>query len=202
MIKQSITVLLFLGLTACATKPMDSSAGFLSDVSINNNSPLSENVSVEEIRGGKEKQAFGALYAFQVTDESLNSSLKESLEQNGMLSKGSGDYLISAEIIKIKTPAIGVNFKVESEVRYRVTDVSKDELLMDDIVIQEHTTKFGEALLGEKRLFLATQGSVKANITEFIRRLAATFDLNDNKEDDGKLIISFNTTVVDRAYLP
>lgn len=201
MIKQTILILALLSLPACATKPINLTPSELVSVSVESNSPLYGNVSLEGVQGGKKKALLlGTNYETSVTNDNFNAALRETLTANGMWVSEAAKYLISTEIINVKPiPFRGFSTTIRSDIRYKVKDSQNDELILDEIISKTHSTKFSASLNPDKKLQLATEGSIQANINEFITILTANFSSENNNED---LIISFYNSESERDYLP
>ena len=74
-------------------------------------------------------------------------------------------------LVELKFPGSGFTTTVDSFVRYTLTRGVDGAKAFDDIVTASFTVTVGEVYVGVERLKVANEGSIKANFTEFLRRL-------------------------------
>ena len=101
---------------------------------------------------------------------SLIQALTLSLQQHTI--KGESDAPLSLDVLLLQedVPPFGASFTVSHAIRYTVRDAA-GQTVFDSAVNSTHTTEFSESIVGAVRARLAVEGSVKKNITEFIRQL-------------------------------
>ena len=140
---------------------------------------------------GKKTKLFTTSVDALVPNTDIEDAIKRSLNDNGLLAEGTSAYIVNAELMKIKAPFMGANMKVVSNIRYKVSETSTNKIVLDEIVTEAHTTKFNEAFFGAERGILAMEGSIGANISEFIKRMVKTIGGDEIMKADDTLIISF-----------
>lgn len=127
------------------------------------NSPLRKSVAVTEVTGGRETNA---MWSSQVSSESFRRALELSLRNVGLsdpLASGS-KYQITADILQINQPLMGINMTVSADVRYSLIEVATRKEVFSKVITATYTARFSDAFAGSERLRLANEGAAKANI--------------------------------------
>lgn len=125
-----------------------------------------ERVKIISVTGGEETQP---LWLSEISSADFRSALETAISL-AKFENPSGDFSLQVELLEIDQPLLGISMTVGSTVRYTVTDVSQ-ATVFSETVQASHTTAFTEAFIGVERLRLAKEGSARANIREFIKRL-------------------------------
>jgi hypothetical protein len=139
---------------------------------ISDASPLYQAVRVE-VSGGKETNPF---WISNVSNEAFQSALENTLELHTLLVKDRPPHFaLSAELVSLEQPWIGVDMTVEAAVRYRLTDLLTASVLFDETVRSSYTSSFTESLNANQRIRLASEGAMRSSLEMVIRRLVAAF---------------------------
>jgi hypothetical protein len=120
------------------------------------------------VAGGKATNPF---WTSQVSNESFESALKDSLTAAGLTSidKATSQYKIDADLVSLKQPMFGLTFDVVSTVNYRVHG---DSLAKTFPITATGTATTSDAFVALTRLKIANEKSIQANIIEFIKQLS------------------------------
>jgi len=169
------TAIILAGCTSAA-KPGAMAVKVSDDTIISADSKLSQAVSIAGVDGGKKTNP---LWTSEVSNEDFTEALNQSLAAHAMLAEGEGKYKLTAELQKLKQPLAGLNMSVTSIVKYTLTDTSSGDVVMEELVEEKYTAKLGDSFMGNKRLQLANEGSIKANISTIIKKMIATVDAGE-----------------------
>lgn len=83
-----------------------------------------------------------------------------------------GTYRLDIELHETRQPMLGIEMEVTTRIRYVIRDSTNNAVVMDETVIASYTASASDSLHGAMRLQLATEGSARANIEQFIELLA------------------------------
>lgn len=135
---------------------------------------LKNSISISEVTGGKETNP---MWTSQVNSPEFKAALELSLRNNVMLADNPSDtkYLVSAQLIDLKQPLIGIDMTVTSKVNYRVVEKSSRNEVFYEEVTTPFTANFGSAIYGPERLRLANEGAIRENIQKFITRFVESW---------------------------
>jgi hypothetical protein len=113
------------------------------------------------------------LWESSVSSEDFQKALEISLRGLGLLADDSASAKteITANLLDLKRPIIGLDMSVTSKVHYSAKTVADQKVVFDDTVSASGTAKFGDALLGVQRLQLANEAAIRENIKAFVERL-------------------------------
>lgn len=134
------------------------------------NTPLRENITVTEVKGGHETNPLW-------TSEIDNDGFKEALERSLLASllyapdEGAARYQLSAEILSVEQPLIGASLTVTTTVEYSLYDKERGQLVFNEWIKTPYTAEFGDAFSFDERLKMANEGSARENITQLINKL-------------------------------
>ena len=136
------------------------------------NSVLAQAICVTEVTGGEETNP---LWTSEVDDASFRAALETSLRNNRLAASSADDcrYDLEANLLGLAQPSFGFNMEVTSHVNYSVLERPSGDPYYLTTVTAAYTAPFGDAFLGVTRLRLANEGSIRANIRQFIEELAA-----------------------------
>ncbi len=166
----SVTVAL-LALSACAT-PSEPSHMTVSTPStiIEYPSALRHRLCVRTVTGG---EGTNPLWVSKVSSEDFQSALSSSLENAELLAAPSAcHYQVDANMLGLSQPSIGLIMEVISHVNYRVFDTADQPVLLETVTAP-YTATFSDSPIGFIRFKRANEGSVKANIAQFLTLLRA-----------------------------
>lgn len=79
---------------------------------------------------------------------------------------------VTASMIDLNQPMMGLDMSVTSRVRYTVKQ--GERIVFDDTIAATGTATMSEAFMGVERLRLANEKSVQENIKQFLQRFRAT----------------------------
>jgi hypothetical protein len=75
--------------------------------------------------------------------------------------------------VELKQPAAGLTMIVDSHIRYKLIRLADDTVSFDDVITASYTATLNDAFMGVTRLKMATEASIRLNITDFLLRLQA-----------------------------
>lgn len=132
-------------------------------------SMLRSAIFLAKVGGGEETNP--ALVS-KVGSKELEDALRASLGQYGALSADTmAAFQLDVFLIELKQQTSGFAMTVDSFVRYKLTRTRDRKIMMDDIVTASHKATVDDALYGPKRLQLANEGAIRANIEAFLKEL-------------------------------
>jgi hypothetical protein len=159
-------------LSGCAAAPADKQAMM---VKLNSASRIVKEeqkgkFEVNFVTGGKATNPF---WTSQVSNESFESALKDSLAAAGLASndKANSLYKINADLVSLEQPMFGLTFDVVSTINYQV----QGESVVKNFPIKATgTATTSDAFVAITRLKIANEKSIQANIMEFIKQLSSS----------------------------
>jgi hypothetical protein len=131
---------------------------------------LQSNVQVSEVAGG---QKTNPLWTSEVDGPDFRAALQQSLKHADLLGGDSATYALRADLQSLDQPLFGLDFEVTSQVEYTLVEVATNKVILREVVRAPFTAGVGDAFAGVKRLRLANEGSARANIEAFLKRLSA-----------------------------
>lgn len=135
-------------------------------------SPLRGAIAITEVSGGEETSAMGHS---NVGDKELKAALHTALEQEGLLSKDetSAPLRLKAVLIDLSHPpgVAAFTMTIHSTILYQLTRAQTQESLFNEVITTSFSATVGDEFVGVERLRIANEGSVRANIAEFLSRL-------------------------------
>lgn len=131
--------------------------------------PLRNNLAVKDVTGGTETNP---MWVSKVSSSDFEKALEASLKSAGLLAdRQAGDFVLTADLMKLEQPFIGLDMTVTSSVRYMVIHRSSGKTVFDSMVTTPYTAKLSDALIAMERLKLANEGAIRTNIGELLSRL-------------------------------
>ena len=98
-----------------------------------------------------------------VTSHDFKQALEESLVGSGLFQQiGGGGYQLDTAIVHVAYPAAGFSMTTEIEVEYTLRNAGA--IIWKKSIRSSHLTETGEALLGEFRVRMSTEGAIRENI--------------------------------------
>ncbi len=130
---------------------------------------LLTNIDVKNVEGGQETQALGVS---KISNNNFKAALVQSL-QSAHLYKTlrKAQYNLTADVMNLDQPYVGLDMTVKFKVHYRLEDVKKKVYIYDKDVISSYTAKLNDSLSGVERLRMANEGAARENIKKFIQDL-------------------------------
>lgn len=134
------------------------------------NSPLKKSVTVTSVTGGRETNP---MWSSQVGSESFQRALELSLRNVGLSDPliSANKYHLSADILQVSQPMLGLDMTVSANVRYSLIDASTRKEIFSKVIVGTYTAKFSDAFVGVERLKLANEGAAKTNIQLLVDEL-------------------------------
>lgn len=121
------------------------------------------------VSGGSETNP---LWTAQVSNEDLKTALEASLAAAGFMGSDGPNMVVTANMIELQQPMMGLDLSVTSRVQYSVT--SNGRVVFNDTVAATGTAGMSEAFAAVERLRIANEKSVQENIRQFLQRFRAT----------------------------
>jgi len=127
-------------------------------------------LAVTSVEGGRRTAALGRS---DIANEDLRPALEHSLRAAGYLADDSAAASIdlSASIVRLDRPSFAFTTTVTSVLRYRTIARETGVTLLDTTVEAKGSAGISDAFLGPKRLRLADEASIRANIECFLKVL-------------------------------
>ncbi|MGV9007580.1 MAG: hypothetical protein ACOH1H_12680 [Brevundimonas sp.] len=120
------------------------------------------------VAGGSETNP---LWVSAVSNADFQTALESSLDAAGYLGTSGPAMAVSANLVNLQQPMVGLDLSVTSTVRYSVT--RDGTVVFDDTVAATGTATMGDAFAAVERLRLANEKSIHENIRQFIERFRA-----------------------------
>ena len=123
---------------------------------------LKKNINLQEVKGGGKTNP---LWTSEIGNKEFKEALIVTLMNAGLYSdSNNSEYLLSANLLRVKQPFMGANMKVTTEVEYVLTERKSDKEIFKEIILASYTAGVSNSVLGVKRLRLANEGSAQKNI--------------------------------------
>ena len=137
-----------------------------------NDSALKNSVAVKEVTGGRETNPMAAS---QVSSSAFHRALENSLKNAGLGNPllSSSRYHLTADIVKVDQPFLGLDMTVSATVRYSLIEAASRKEIYTKVIPSSYTAKFSDAFAGTERLRLANEGAAKTNIQTLVDELLA-----------------------------
>jgi hypothetical protein len=162
-------------LSGCASPAKQGAMSInFTDLPTNLNRKFEGELSVRNVTGGKETGTLKNSGKPQVDNDAFRGALEQSLRAVGYISPNSlnAKYQIDAQILNIEQPSFGLSFDVKSTVLYTINSL-KDQKSLPITAIGIAT--FSDAVIGVERLRIATEKSIKENISQFIKKISEEY---------------------------
>ncbi|QXQ04834.1 hypothetical protein KX816_11015 [Sphingosinicellaceae bacterium] len=130
-------------------------------------SPLHRSVFLKDVTGGGTSKKWDQ----GLSGEAFGEALRQSLAVHLMLGTGNAQYQLTAELVQLKQPMAGISMTVTARVHYTLTPSAGGAPVFDRLIETPYTAAFSDAFVGMKRLSLANEGAVRANIQALIDAL-------------------------------
>jgi len=113
-----------------------------------------------------------ALWTPELDGVGFNTLLERRLTEAGLLAAdaASAPYTVSAELLRLDQPLEGINYEVKCKVNYRVTGATGSRELP---ILSTGGATVLDHVVATRRLAIASERAVEANIRAFIAALAA-----------------------------
>ena len=160
-------------LSGCATPARSDLMTVSQDdiVIVNRDTPLTSNVSINKIIGGKETNP--GLYS-EIGENEFRESLVKSLKLAGLYNKRS-DAEYSLDVVNIQVNEVpgfvALNFTRSAVISYKLKRLNDGKILFNQNIATSHTVTLKDAIWAVDRIQVANEGVIKKNITELINRL-------------------------------
>ncbi len=161
------TACLILSGCASASNPGAMAVAVTQQSLIDTTSSLSHAIAAPTVTGGK---ATNPMWVSNVSNENFAEALRQTLAANTMLATDNARFNLSAQLVQLKQPMMGFDMTVTATVKYTLTSTAGNVIWTKDIVTP-YTAKMSDAFMGVKRLQLANEGAIKANIQQLVTDL-------------------------------
>lgn len=172
MSKLIFPILLVVALSGCATPArIDQMTAKKIDASkIANETPLKNSVSLKGVSGG---ESTNPLWVSKVGNDEFRQALEQSLKTAMLLAsdQNKSSYLLSATLISLDQPFIGLDLKVIATVEYSLEEKATGRKILSKTISTPFTATFSDAALAVERLRIANEGAVRENIERIIDEL-------------------------------
>lgn len=121
------------------------------------------------VSGGAETNP---LWTAQVSNEDLKTALEGSLAAAGYMGSDGPNMVVTANMVELQQPIMGLDLSVTSRIQYQVT--SNGRVVFNDTVSATGTGTMSDAFAAVERLRVANEKSIKENIKQFLQRFRAT----------------------------
>lgn len=121
------------------------------------------------VSGGSETNP---MWTAQVSNEDLKTALEGSLAAAGYMGTDGPNMVVTANMVELQQPIMGLDLSVTSRIQYQVT--SNGRVVFDDTVSATGTGTMSDAFVAVERLRIANEKSIQENIKQFLRRFRAT----------------------------
>lgn len=126
------------------------------------------NIQNTEVTGGSETIP---LWTSQVSSESFQLALNDSLREAGILSEG-GKYDLKANLLSLDQPLFGIGMTVRATIDYLIKDRTNGMVVFDETIESSFTAGMSDSVMGVKRLRLANEGAIRHNIELLLKKLS------------------------------
>jgi hypothetical protein len=131
-------------------------------------SPIRNGILLGTITGGANTNPN---WSSHVDNTSFAAALKSALTENELAATTTPRYRLDVWLRDLRQPSIGFDMTVRTTVRYTVTDVTLKKVVFDRQIADNFTATEGDAFFAGKRLEIANEGSIKANIADLVNQL-------------------------------
>jgi hypothetical protein len=111
-----------------------------------------------------------------IWDDDFIGALRISLAESHLFRKVTdsnvADYVLCVTIIKYDQPWLGADLNIQLKTKWELKQAKTDQLVWSDMIDSAYKVKFWNMPNAAIRAQLATEGSIRANIREGIRRLS------------------------------
>ena len=134
---------------------------------------IQSGICVRTVTGGEDTvEMMGPAFG-RVKTQDFQQALSTTLRNLKLLAASSDcRYRLDANILGLSRPAIvGPNPEVVASINYKLFDAGNSPVLLESVTTS-YTSSMSESLGGAVRMERAGEGAIRANIAEFLRRLA------------------------------
>lgn len=158
-------------LFGCASSAQMQNMVYHADKTVNGkfDPALHQTVAVKKVAGG---ESTNPLWTSEIGNPEFRGALSQSLKEAGLLAEaGTAKYALSAELVKVDKPLIGLDMTVTTQVRYTLVAKDTGKPVFSEVITAPYTATFSDSALAVKRLRLANEGSARKNIGDFLNAL-------------------------------
>lgn len=133
------------------------------------NKSIQQSVTATDVIGGTDTNP---VWTSQVSSAGFKFALENSLRNSVLLAgiPSKARFAVSAQLIELEQRFVGISMTVTSRVSYHVIEREGSKVFMNEEITTPYTASFNSSLNGADRLRLANEGSIRANIGEFVTR--------------------------------
>ena len=133
------------------------------------NSTFYQSMIAADITGGN---VANFLLMPQASNGDLKQAFKGSLNHNALHVIGIEKYKVSAKILALDQPVLGLDLSVASKARYKVIRTLEKAVVFNKVLTQANTAVFGDSVLAVERLRLRQRRFHQKNIMSFISEIS------------------------------
>lgn len=172
MNKLILPMALAIALSGCATSARvdQMTARKIEASKIASDAPLKGDLSLGGVsRGTSTSPSWNS----RVGEGEFRQALEQSLSAVRLLAsdQDKASYVLSAALVRLERPLIGLDLKVTADVDYSVEERSTGRKVFSKTVSSSFTGTFSDAALAFERLKIANEGAVRENIEELVDEL-------------------------------
>ena len=130
-------------------------------------------VRVADVTGGGETNA---MWMSNVSGQDFRTALEASLRASNYLADAAGGarYAVSAQLLNVDRPMMGLNMTTTSTVNYTVKAAGSEQVVFQETVAARGTATMSDAFMGVERVRLANENSIRENIKSFMEKFRAS----------------------------
>jgi len=108
-----------------------------------------------------------------VKNADIQAAVSSALAGSGLFGGGEDKFRVTLSVLSIENPMFGLDLESKLRIRWRLTNASTGAELWTETISSSHVAKLGDHLIAAERIKLANAGSIKANITQAISKMAS-----------------------------
>lgn len=142
----------------------------VSETSMRFKPQMKQSVTLGVVNGGQDTHP---LWSSQVSNENFRSAVTNSLKNAGLLAENPAlaPYTLVVSLKDVKQPLFGLDMTVQTSASYMLVDKKTNKSIFSEDISRAGTAQFTDSFFGMKRLRLANELAVRANIEAFLQSL-------------------------------
>lgn len=130
--------------------------------------PLYRQIGIARVTGGTRTHP---AWISEIGNDEFADAVKRTFSGLGLFDED-GRHELEITLREVAHTALGIEMEVITTIQYVLRDSTRNAVVMDETVVATHTATMSDSLYGAMRLQLAKEGSARANIKQFVERLA------------------------------
>ncbi|OZG74786.1 hypothetical protein BTA51_05610 [Hahella sp. CCB-MM4] len=137
---------------------------------LNYDKNLQHSIELTDVKGG---ESTNPLWTSEIGNPEFTSALRQSLHQQNLLgSEDQTKYELTANLISVDQPLLGLDMEVITLVEYSLTEKATGKSIFKQSIQAPYTATVGDSFIAIERLRLANEGSARENISQLLNKLA------------------------------